>query len=93
MPKTIHRPEYRILRDLVRESRLAAGVTQVQLSKELGRSQSFVSDVERGTRRLDVLELRDLCHLLGRDFAQLLAELEVRIQATGAVPKRVRRGD
>lgn len=84
MAKTIHRPEYTLLRDLVREERLRAGVTQTDLSIQLNRSQSFVSDVERGVRRLDVLELRDLCQVLGCDFLDVVAEFEARAQALGA---------
>lgn len=85
MPKSIHRPEYQILRELIREERTQAGITQTDLSNQLGRSQSFVSDVERGVRRLDVLELRDVCQILGRDFLEVAAELEARIRksATG----------
>lgn len=80
MPKSIHRPEYQVLRELVREERTQAGITQTDLSNQLGRSQSFVSDVERGVRRLDVLELRDVCLVLGRDFLDVAAELEARIR-------------
>lgn len=82
MPKSIHRPEYEQLRKLVREVRISAGVTQETLSVQLGRSQSFVSDIERGVRRIDAIELRDLCHLLGIDLAHFLGALEKRI-ATG----------
>lgn len=88
MPKSIHRPEYKILRELVREERVRAGVTQADLSMRLGRSQSFVSDVERGVRRLDVLELRDMCQVLDRDFLEVVAELESRAkQLTARAPK------
>lgn len=79
MPKSIHRPEYAILRDLVREIRIGANLTQTELSAKLGRSQSFLSDVERGTRRLDILELRDLCALVGIPFLEAITELERRI--------------
>ncbi|WP_428557254.1 hypothetical protein [Pseudomonas edaphica] len=39
-------------------------MTQAQCSAALGRPQSFMSDVERGVRRLDTAELRDLCLVL-----------------------------
>jgi hypothetical protein len=39
-----------------------------QCSAALGRPQSFMSDVERGVRRLDTVQLRDLCHVLGGDL-------------------------
>ena len=42
-----------------------SGLKQEELAKRLGVHQSFVSKVENGERRLDVLELRDLCEALG----------------------------
>lgn len=79
MPKSIHRPEYELLRTLIREVRTQAGVTQEALSDQLGRSQSFISDIERGVRRIDAIELRDLCGLLDTDLLTFVGELESRI--------------
>ena len=76
MAKTIHRPEYKILLRHLRELRLSAGITQGDLSAQLGRPQPFISDVERGVRRLDAIELRDICALLGSDVTSFLAMLE-----------------
>ncbi len=47
-------------------------MTQTQLCQRLGRPQSFVSKYEMGERRLDVVELLQVCHGLGitlADFA------------------------
>lgn len=79
MAKTIHRSEYEVLLRRLRELRLESGVTQESLSSQLGRSQSFVSDIERGVRRLDAIELRDICALLGSDLLVFLAGLEAEI--------------
>lgn len=76
MVKSIHRPEYLVLLQKVRQMRLAAGLTQAALSEKLGRDQTHISNIERGVRRLDVLELRDLCRLLGQDFLGFMQELE-----------------
>ncbi len=76
MPKTIHRKEYETLLRLLRTQRLAAGLTQAECSAALGRSQSFISDVERGKRRLDVLELRDLCAVCHASFTAFISLLE-----------------
>lgn len=81
MPKSIYRREHAVLLSLLKKYRNEAGLTQVQCSKALGRPQSFMSDVESGTRRLDVVQIRDLCSVLGItltklaiDFEELLAE-------------------
>ena len=93
MRKSIHRTEYQILVELLRESRELAGVTQVELSKVLGRSQSFVSDLERGQRRLDIIELRDICKCLKLDFLRFIAELDRRLRLSASSPTRRRRPD
>jgi len=64
---------------LLREARVKARATQQEVSKRLGRGQSFLSDIERGKRRLDTLELRSLCIVLGVDWKDLLFELEARL--------------
>lgn len=88
MAKSIHRGEYGIVRDLLREKRIACGMTQVEVSRQMGRSQSFVSDVERGTRRVDVLELRDMCTLFGVPFIRFCKEFERRAAAIEPSGKR-----
>lgn len=48
----------------------------MECSKALDRPQSFMSDVENGTRRLDIVQLRDLCKVLGISLPELVQELE-----------------
>lgn len=91
MPKSIHRPEYDLLRSLLRETRTRVGVTQELLSDRLGRSQSFISDIERGVRRIDAIELRDVCRYLETDLASFLRELETRIGQRMPVGARAQR--
>lgn len=76
MPKTIYRREHAVLLSLLKKYRTEAGLTQVQCSKALGRPQSFMSDVESGTRRLDVVQVRDLCSILGITLTKLAIDLE-----------------
>ncbi|EQM88086.1 MULTISPECIES: helix-turn-helix domain-containing protein [Stenotrophomonas] len=80
MAKSIHRKEYVALIEAVRDARVAAGLTQAQVSAKLGRSQSFISDVETGKRRIDVVELRDIARLTGLSLANLIADFEKRIK-------------
>lgn len=81
MPKTIYRPEHATLLSLLKKHRKAAELTQVECSKALGRPQSFMSDVESGTRRLDIVQLRDLCAVLGVGLQDLIAEFEKSLSA------------
>lgn len=80
MSKTIYRPEYAVLIELVREMRLTAGLTQTDVTAQLGVTQSYLSDVETGSRRLDIIELRDLAGVCGRTLEDAVAEFEVRLK-------------
>jgi hypothetical protein len=40
-----------------------------------------MSDVESGTRRLDIVQLRDLCNVLGIGLQDLIAEFEKSLSA------------
>lgn len=65
--KTIHSDKYRHLLTLLREAREAAGITQSQLSAQLGKPQSYVSKYENGERRLDVIEMLEVCRQINAD--------------------------
>ncbi|WP_295240169.1 helix-turn-helix transcriptional regulator [uncultured Brevundimonas sp.] len=54
--------------------RKAAGITQVELAERLGKPRSFVSKIERGERRLDVIEFCQVAEALGYEPADLLDE-------------------
>ncbi|GAB3130778.1 hypothetical protein GCM10027289_16110 [Tsukamurella serpentis] len=65
MEKSIHTAEYQRLCALLRQLRVDAGLTQVQVAERLGEPQSFVSKYESGERRLDVIELKHVVEALG----------------------------
>lgn len=55
-----------VLRELLRQLRKErAGLTQVELSQALGRPQSYVSKYEIGERRLDYVEVVEICQAIG----------------------------
>ena len=55
--------------------RLDAGMTQQQVADALEREQSFVWRIEKGERRLDVVEFFWVCNALGYDAAEVYSEL------------------
>jgi transcriptional regulator with XRE-family HTH domain len=79
MEKSVHTQEYAILLQLLREIRESASVTQVELGRRLGQTQSFVSKCERGEIRLDVIQLRAICGLLNMDLPTFIGKLEARL--------------
>src|SRR4051812_7667320 len=81
MEKSIYTAEYAQLLELLRETRKNADVTQIDLAKALGQTQSFVSKIEVGDRRLDVIQLRTICRVLGTSLPAFIRSLEDRIEA------------
>lgn len=70
--KSIYSERRRRLHELLRDIRTEAGLRQVDLAQRLGQPQSFVSKYEAGERRLDIVELEQVCRSCGvslRDFA------------------------
>jgi ribosome-binding protein aMBF1 (putative translation factor) len=63
------------LRRRLLEARRARGLRQCDLAERLGRPQSFVSNYERGERRLEVSEFITIARVLGLDAAAVVAEL------------------
>ena len=61
---------------LLRQMRLDAGLRQEDLAEKLGEPQSFVSRYECGERRLDVLELRQICRIMGISLSEFVRRLE-----------------
>jgi transcriptional regulator with XRE-family HTH domain len=84
VPKSTFTDAYKEMLSLLLAARRAAGVTQVELSKRLGKQQSFVSNVERGLRRIDVIEFFAIAIALGLDPQTLFADLASRL------PKKIR---
>lgn len=62
--KTIHSQSYIELLANLRRERVSKNLSQIELSKQLHKPQSYISKIECGERRLDVVELFTLCALL-----------------------------
>lgn len=74
MPKkTIYAKEYRELVNGLRLTRKALGITQTELCDALDWPQQRLSAVERGGRRLDVMEYFLLAEKLGMTPRQALS--------------------
>jgi len=72
MQKSQHTRQYERLLSALREARLAAGLTQLDVAERLGTYASYVSKCESGERRVDVVELAQFCDVYGVPLAKLL---------------------
>jgi transcriptional regulator with XRE-family HTH domain len=83
MGKTLYSREQQALSAALRQARLEAGLRQADLAHLLGKRQSFVSDIESGQRRVDVVELRRICQHLGVTLAAFIARWEATLDTMG----------
>jgi len=76
MPKAHSVSAQEQLQALLRQVRADAGLTQTDVAQRLSQPQSFVSKYESGERRLDILELREVCHAIGIPLPEFIRRLE-----------------
>ena len=68
--------QYTKLLALLKNIRKEKKLTQKDIAEKLGKPQSFVSKYELAEKRLDILELRQLCKVLGIDLKEFIDRLE-----------------
>lgn len=73
--KSIHRPSYAKFLQLLAEERTSAACSQAELAERLKKQQSYVSKIETGERRLDLIEFVDWANALDADPVALLRRL------------------
>ena len=83
-------PELKILGEVMAAAREKAGIKQSDLAARLGLPASYLSKIENGTRRLDVIELVRIAAAMDSDPAGIIEELMQRI--TGSAPQETPRG-
>ena len=68
--------EHKVMLTLLKSKRVNAGLRQIDLAQNLNVHQSMISKYEVGERRIDLLELRDICAALGVSLIEFVEELE-----------------
>jgi transcriptional regulator with XRE-family HTH domain len=71
----IEAAHYRAVGACLAVARRQANINQQELAATLGKPQSFVSEYERGQRRVDVVEFLVIARALGADPLDLFAEI------------------
>jgi transcriptional regulator with XRE-family HTH domain len=71
-----NRKKQQILLALLREIRQERGLRQEDVAAALGVPQSVVSKYESGERRLDLLELDDVCRAIGIPLVEVVKRYE-----------------
>ena len=69
MPKSIYTKEYRKVIERLKKVRQEAGLTQVEVAKKLNKPQSYISKIERGERRIDIAELKEIADIYKKSLS------------------------
>ncbi|WFC62633.1 XRE family transcriptional regulator [Pseudomonas sp. REST10] len=72
------------VQEVLKQLRLDAQLTQSELANRLNKPQSYVSKYESGERRLDVVEIREICIEIGITLAKFSDLVEEAILKSGS---------
>jgi transcriptional regulator with XRE-family HTH domain len=75
MPKSVYTDAYASMIKTLVALRQKRGVSQVELANRIGREQPFVSRIERGQRRIDLVEFCVIVRAIGEDPASVAAQI------------------
>jgi transcriptional regulator with XRE-family HTH domain len=67
---------YERLQKALIEARQSANLTQTEVSVRLNKPQSFVSKYESGERRLDIIELIEICNVLSVNICAIIERIK-----------------
>jgi transcriptional regulator with XRE-family HTH domain len=71
--KSIYLPEYEKIVSKLKNTRKELGLKQDIVAEKIGKYQSYVSKIENGERRLDIIELIQLAKLYNKSVDYFIA--------------------
>ncbi len=74
--KNIHNYDYKQLLTALVDHRKLQKLTQVQVAEHLHKPQSYISKIEQGERRIDILEFVKLCNAINASPCFLLEKMD-----------------
>jgi len=68
MDKTIYTKDHKFIIEQLKKARIEAGFDQEKVAELLGKTQSYVSKIEAGQRRIDVVQLKEFSKIYKKDL-------------------------
>lgn len=72
MKNTIYTKEHKDLVANLKKARVEAGMDQETVAKLLGKTQSYVSKIESGQRKIDAIQLKELAGIYKKPLSYFL---------------------
>jgi transcriptional regulator with XRE-family HTH domain len=72
MSKAIYSKDHKYIVEQLKRARKEAGLEQMEVAKLLGKTQSHLSKVEAGQRRIDVVALKEFAKIYKKDISFFL---------------------
>ncbi len=69
MIKSLYSNDHKYLVEQLKKARKEIGMDQKDVAKALGKTQSYVSKIEAGQRRIDVIQLKDFAIIYKKDIS------------------------
>jgi transcriptional regulator with XRE-family HTH domain len=85
-----NRRKQELLLSLFRAVREEKGLHQTDVAAALGRPQSFVSKYEAGARRLDLLELKEVCDAIGIELTEFVRRFSASLEGASEDKRNTR---
>lgn len=63
MSANLYSKEHKTIIEKLKKARQEAGLDQIEVAKKLSRSQSYLSKIESGQRKIDVVQLKKFASL------------------------------
>ena len=68
MSKSIYSKEYKNTIEKLKKARIEIGLKQEEVATKLKKPQSYISKIERGERRIDIVELQNLAKIYEKEI-------------------------
>jgi len=68
MSKAIYSKDHKYIVEQLKKARQGTGLKQSEVAKLLGKTQSYISKIESGQRRIDIVTLKDFAKVYRKDI-------------------------